>query len=225
MKAKHHFSHPPQCTSRPFDRFLQQNNGWYTGVCFFQFKKIIHFSASRNVSCPHLKMPVSYPYCTSTVTNHSHGLEKQNKTKLLPHNFLSCLNIFSVFSWRKPDVMRLWERKFSWYLFPQQCWAAFGTPVPIVKLLILQSVEAAEAMLSDWPEKARWCGFEDATAGTANRPPAIPSIHSTYAEIFWEDKQDFAADDWFQLGSQFSLKQAEVPLATPLHGPKNGPTE
>lgn len=80
---------------------------------------------------------MSYPYYASTVTNHTHGL--QNKTKLLPHNFFSYLNIFSVFFWRKTDMFRLWERKFSWYLFPQQSLAAFRTQVPIVKPLILQS--------------------------------------------------------------------------------------
>lgn len=102
----------------------------------------------------------------------------KNKIKLLPHRFFSCLNIFSVFSWRKPDVFRLWERKFSWYLFPQQCLAAFRTQVPIVKLLVLQSTEAAEAVLSDWLEKARWCGFEGATAGTGSNPqPYINALH------------------------------------------------
>lgn len=60
------------------------------------------------------------------------------KAKLLPHHFFSCLNIFSVFFWRKTDMFRLWERKFSWYLFPQQSLAAFRTQVPIVKPLILQ---------------------------------------------------------------------------------------
>lgn len=102
----------------------------------------------------------------------------KNKTKLLLHTIFSCLNISSVFSWRKPDVFRLWEGKFSWYLFPQQSWAAFGTQVPVVKLLILQSPEAAEAMLSDWLEKVRWCGFEGAAAATGSSPSATPSIHN-----------------------------------------------
>lgn len=33
-------------------------------------------------------MSVSYPYCTSTVTNHTHGLEKQNKTTTTQLSFL-----------------------------------------------------------------------------------------------------------------------------------------
>lgn len=175
----------------------------------------MRFSANRNVSCPHLNILVSYPYYASTVTNHTHGL--QNKMKLLPHNFFSCLNIFSVFFWRKTDVFRLWERKFSWYLFPQQSLAAFRTQVPIVKPLILQRTGLQRPCYLIGLKK-------QGDVALKGQLPCHTINDSTYAELFWEDKKDFAAADCFQVASQFSLKQAGAPLATPPHVPKNGPT-
>lgn len=168
MKVKHHFSHPLQCTSSAFDRFLQQNNGWYTEGFFStsNLRKLSRFLPTEMLAAHILKC---YPYYASTVTNHTHGLQKQNEITTT-QVFFPHLNIFSVFFWRKPDVFRLWERKFSWYLFPQQCLAAFGNQVPIVQLLVLQSTEAAEAMLSDWLEETRCCVFEGATAGTRSSP-------------------------------------------------------
>lgn len=149
----------PFFTSTPmyfksFDRFLQQNNDWYTGGVFStsNLRKLSVFLPTEMLATHILKC---YPYYASTVSNQTHGLQKQNRTC----NFFLVWT-FSVFSWRKPDVFRLWERKFSWYLFPQQCLAAFGTQVPIVKLPILQVLQSrgcrSHAIWLARKNKVRW---------------------------------------------------------------------